>query len=76
GSSGSTNTGDVFQKRVDRLEKRTKTNPNDVNAWAQLAVLRFQVATTSGENYDQTTGAYTPKGKAELRRASGAWQRH
>src|SRR5918911_1260378 len=39
GSSGSTNTGDVFQKRVDRLEKRTK-------------------------------------GKAELRRAAAAWQRH
>ena len=57
GGSGSTNTGDVFQKRVDRLEKRTQTNPNDVNAWAQLAVLRFQLATTSGENYDQTTGA-------------------
>jgi tetratricopeptide (TPR) repeat protein len=76
GGSGSTNTGDVFQKRVDRLEKRTQANPSDANAWAQLAVLRFQLATTSGENYDQTTGTYTPKGKAELRRASNAWQRH
>ena len=76
GGSSSSNTGDVFQKRVDRLEKRTKTNPSDANAWAQLAVLRFQLATTSGENYDQTTGAYTDKGKAELRRAAGAWQRH
>jgi tetratricopeptide (TPR) repeat protein len=76
GSSGSTNAGDVFQKRVDNLEKRVKANPNDANAWAQLAVLRFQLATTNGENYDSTTGAYTPKGKNQLRQASAAWQRH
>src|SRR5690242_20095197 len=76
GGSSSSNAGNVFQKRVDRLEKRVKTNPSDANAWAQLAVLRFQLATTSGENYDSTTGAYTPKGKAQLRQASAAWQRH
>jgi tetratricopeptide (TPR) repeat protein len=76
GGSGSTNTGDVFQKRVDRLQKRVKANPRDVNAWAQLSVLRFQLATTSGENYDQTNGAYTAKGKTELRSAAAAWQRH
>ena len=50
GSSGSSNAGDVFQKRVDRLEKRTKANPSDANAWAQLAVLRFQLATGQQEN--------------------------
>jgi tetratricopeptide (TPR) repeat protein len=76
GSSGSTNAGDVFQKRVDNLEKRVKANPSDANAWAQLAVLRFQLATTSGENYDSTTGTYTAKGRAQLRQASNAWQRH
>jgi tetratricopeptide (TPR) repeat protein len=76
GSSGSTNAGDVFQKRVDNLEKRAKANPSDANAWAQLAVLRFQLATTSGQNYDSTTGAYTTKGKAQLRQAADAWQRH
>ena len=76
GSSGSTNAGDVFQKRVDRLEKRVKANPSDSNAWAQLAVLRFQLATTSGENYDSTSGSYTAKGKTQLRSASAAWQRH
>jgi tetratricopeptide (TPR) repeat protein len=76
GSSGTSNTGDVFQKRVDRLEKRVKATPSDGNAWAQLSVLRFQLATTSGANYDSTSGTYTDKGKAELRRASAAWQRH
>jgi tetratricopeptide (TPR) repeat protein len=75
GSSGSTDANDVFEKRVDSLEKRTQTNPNDSRAWAQLAGLRFQVATT-GSNYDQTQGVYTDKGKAELRQAAAAWQRH
>jgi tetratricopeptide (TPR) repeat protein len=75
GNSSTTNANDVFQKRVDSFEKRTKVNPRDSRAWAQLAGLRFQVATT-GANYDQTTGAYTAKGKAELRAAAAAWQRH
>ena len=75
GNSGSSSAGDVFQKRVDTLEKRTTANPRDSRAWAELAGLRFQVATT-GANYDQTNGVYTAKGKAELRQASAAWQRH
>lgn len=75
GNSGSTNASDVFQKRVDTLQKRVQANPRDERSWAQLATLRFQVATT-GANYDQTNGQYTAKGKAELRRASGAWQRY
>lgn len=75
GNSGSGGATDTFQKRVDALEKRTQANPRDSRAWAQLANLRFQIATT-GANYDQTTGLYTTKGKAELRQAAAAWQRH
>jgi tetratricopeptide (TPR) repeat protein len=75
GNSGTTSGTDTFQKRVDALEKRTQTNPQDKAAWAQLAGLRFQLA-GSGENFDQTTGAYTAKGKAILQQASAAWQRH
>jgi tetratricopeptide (TPR) repeat protein len=75
GKSGGGGSSDTFQKRVDTLEKRTAANPRDARAWAQLANLRFQVATT-GVNYDQTNGTYTAKGKAELRKAAAAWQRH
>ena len=75
GSGGSTSASDTFEKRVKALEKRTQANPRDARAWAELADVRFQAA-TSGANYDQTTGAYTAKGKAELRRAAAAWQRH
>lgn len=75
GKSSSSNGNDAFQKRVDALQKQTQANPNDTRAWAQLAGLHFQLA-GSGANYDQTTGVYTAKGKAELRQASNAWQRH
>jgi len=75
GGGGSGNANDVFNKRVEALQKRTTANPRDSAAWAQLADLRFQVATT-GANYDQNTRAFTAKGKGELRQAAAAWQRH
>jgi tetratricopeptide (TPR) repeat protein len=75
GNGSTTSSTDTFQKRVDALEKRVKANPRDSRAWAQLADTRFQSA-TSGVNYDQTNGAYTAKGKAVLRSAAAAWQRH
>jgi tetratricopeptide (TPR) repeat protein len=75
GNGSPTSASDTFTKRVKSLEKRTQANPQDARAWAELADVRFQTA-TSGANYDQTTGAYTAKGKAQLRQAAAAWQRH
>jgi tetratricopeptide (TPR) repeat protein len=75
GNGSTTSASDAFNNRVDSLEKRVQANPRDARAWALLSDVRFQSATT-GANYDQTTGLYTAKGKAELRRAADAWQRH
>ena len=75
GKSSNSSGSDTFQKRVDALDKQTQTDPTNARAWAQLAGLRFQLA-GSGANYDQATQVYTDKGKAELRQASAAWQRH
>ena len=75
GKSGNSSGNDTFQKRVDALQKQTQTDPTNARVWAQLAGLRFQLA-GSGANYDQATQVYTDKGKAELRQASAAWQRH
>jgi tetratricopeptide (TPR) repeat protein len=75
GNGSSTSAGDTFNKRVAALQKRVQANPSDSRAWAQLADIRFQAATT-GANYDQTTQAYTAKGKAALRQAAAAWQKH
>ncbi len=75
GNSGGSDPNNAFDQRVQSLEKRIKANPQDAQALAQLASLRFQVATT-GENYDTASQAYTTKGKAELRRSTAAWQRY
>jgi hypothetical protein len=75
GNNGSISTDKAFQKRVDRLERRIKVDPKDQQAWAGLAALRFQVATT-GDGYDQTNQVYTDKGKQELAGAQEAWDRY
>lgn len=75
GGNGSGSADQTFEKRVEDLQKRTEVNPRDAAAWAGLAKARFQVA-GAGENYDATTGAFTEKGIAELRRAEVAWDRY
>ena len=75
GNGSTTSANDAFTKRVDALEKRVQTNPQDSRGWAELADVRFQTAST-GANYDQSTQAYTAKGKAALREAAAAWQKH
>jgi hypothetical protein len=75
-SNGSTVSNEqAFKKRLDGLDRRIRVNPKDARAWADLAALRFQVATT-GTGYDQTTQTYTDQGKAELRQAETAWDRY
>jgi hypothetical protein len=71
-SSGSS---DVFQKRLVAAEKLTVSQPANAQAWANVVKLRFQVAGT-GASYDNTTGAFTDKGKAELQRVDQAWNRY
>jgi len=75
GNGSTTSASDTFKKRVEALDKRVQANPRDSRAWAELADVRFQSA-TSGANYDQTNGVYTAKGKAVLLTAAAAWQRH
>jgi hypothetical protein len=65
----------TLQKRLDTLQERTRRNPRDERSWSELARLRIQTAGT-GENYDQVNQIYTTKGKEELRRATGAWERY
>lgn len=72
---GSDDPANAFTKQEERLEKRVAANPQNAAAWAELARVRYQVA-GSGENYDQQTGQFTDKGRAELRKVSQAWQRY
>jgi hypothetical protein len=73
GSSASVDT--VFKDRLAKYERQLKVNPQDQAALIGMTKLRFGNAST-GENFNQTEGAYTAKGLAELRQASAAWQRY
>jgi hypothetical protein len=71
----STSNNDVFAKRLKAAEKLTVTQPKNAQAWANVVKLRFQVAGT-GDSYDDTTGAFTDKGRAELQRVDQAWNHY
>jgi tetratricopeptide (TPR) repeat protein len=66
---------DVVQQRLERAQTAVEANPRDAAAWAALADVRFQTA-NSAENYNSTSGTYTPAGERILRQARDAWDRH
>jgi tetratricopeptide (TPR) repeat protein len=72
---GSASVDTVFKDRLAKYERQLKVNPQDQAALIGMTKLRFGNA-SSGENFNQTEGAYTAKGLAELRQASAAWQRY
>ena len=74
--SGSEDTSatSTIDKRIERQLKLTRTNPEDPTAWASLAQLRYQRAAIDGLSSDGQT--YTDKGKAKLRLAAQAWEKH
>jgi len=76
GNSGGGSSVDArFKKREQALVTRVRTNPKDAAAYADLARVRVQIA-GQGDLYDPSSNQYTAEGRAELRRASAAWQKH
>lgn len=65
--------------QVSNVEKRAaravRLRPTDAQAWAALTRARYQTAGL-GENYDQTTNAFTEKGREKLESAAIAWKRY
>ena len=66
---------DQIQKQVETAEKRAEQNPQNAALWAALAQARFQYAGV-GKGYNDESNQFTETGKARLRAADGAWQRH
>ncbi|MDQ3722871.1 MAG: hypothetical protein M3376_07370 [Actinomycetota bacterium] len=60
-------------KRIEAQLAKLRANPKDADAYAQLAVLRFQRAGIEGSAQD---GSYTEAGKRRLGLAADAWERH
>jgi hypothetical protein len=73
--NGGSGSGQTFEKRIQTLQKQVKLNPQNAPAWAQLAKLQSQAASTATD-YDQSTGQFTPSGKAKLRVAAASWDRY
>jgi hypothetical protein len=64
-----------FQKQEQALVAKVRANPEDAAALAQLARVRVQLA-GQGDNYNPSSNQYTATGKAELRQAASAWEKH
>jgi hypothetical protein len=60
-------------KRISAQLAKVRTNPKNADAYAQLAILRFQRAGIDGVAQD---GKYTDAGKRRLQLAADAWERH
>ena len=69
GSSGNS----IVAKRIKADERALKLNPKSTSALGDLVRAHYQLA---GTDQDQTTGVFGSDGKAELRKASTAWQRY
>jgi hypothetical protein len=71
--------GDTGEERFEKLETealaKTRANPQDEAAWAQLVRARVQLAGV-GDRYDANADTYNEEGKAELRDAAAAWEKY
>jgi hypothetical protein len=74
--TGSGSAPDASQKRFETQERaalaKTRANPKDEAAWAQLVRSRVQLASV-GDRYDAASDKYSAEGKAKLQAASQAW---
>jgi hypothetical protein len=64
-----------YTKQITEAEKRTRKNPNEAVAWAQLAEAHFHQASGS-EYYDEEKLQFTAKGKELLTKVVNAWNRY
>ena len=69
----STDATEAVDKRIDAQLARLKTDPKNADAFAQLAILRFQRAGVNGITQE---GEYTEDGKRRLGLAADAWEKH
>jgi hypothetical protein len=74
-SGGGGDGADRFRKAEQQALAKTRANPQDAAAYAQLARARFQLAGI-GENFDPEKAQFTASGQARLRAAEAAWDKH
>ena len=70
--SGAGNPNSAIEERIDRLERRLQTNPDNQAALQELVRNYYQLATAQQES----SGQFPDDAKDELRRAAASWQRY
>jgi len=78
-SGGGSSTSSLVSNVEKRATKEVRADPQNPQAWADLARARYQTAGL-GDNFDQTAnqgaGQFTKSGVAKLNQAAIAWQRY
>jgi hypothetical protein len=74
-NGGSDSGADRFRAAEQKATAAARANPKDAALWAAVARARFNLA-SAGANVDQSTGDFSPEGKAQLQAASRAWEEH
>src|SRR5688572_11998115 len=69
-NSGGGSATESIDKQIDAQLAKTRANPKDAAAWAQLATLRVRRAGIDGITQD---GKYTDDAKKRLTLAANAW---
>ena len=72
-SNSSSGGSSIVDKRIKTDQRAIVVNPKNTTAMADLVRAHYQLA---GNDEDQNTGQFGDQGKAELRKASAAWQRY
>ena len=75
-NNGSTSSSDsTFRNRAERATRAAQADPQNAEAWAEVARTRYQYA-GAGDFLDRNTGQFTAEGKAQLEQAAAAWEKH
>lgn len=61
--------------QVNAAAAKTKANPQDAQAWSDLALARVRLASL-GDNLDPATGQFTAAGRRQLTAAGTAWDKY
>lgn len=64
-----------YKEQAADAARRTKANPQDATAWADLTRARIQVA-NSGDRFNSQTGEYSDDGKERLKLAVSSWEKY
>ena len=74
-NGGNTTNDSTFRRRAETATREAQANPQNAEAWAEVARTRYQYA-GAGDFIDRSTSQFTAQGKAQLQQAAAAWEKH